>query len=339
MNNIITTKKITNTRTSLLSPGHRGCAGCGQMIAARLAADALGPDTIIANATGCLEVVTTAYPESSWGLPWIHSLFENAAAVASGIRAALDYKEKNNPPIPPYQGGVIGKSPLLPFIKGGIKVVAQGGDGATFDIGFGLLSGLWERGENILYICYDNEGYMNTGAQASAATPWAANTTTTPARLALRAKRAGNSNDLSDIGSHLMKKDMLAIALAHGLKYAAQTTVAYPLDIIKKVKKAANTPGPSYLSILVPCVPGWKIQTNQTIQLARLAVLTGIYPVVEYVNGRLTEAMKLPADRPPVEDYLKPQGRFKHLFGHERGHEQIAYIQKLADENVKKYNL
>lgn len=315
MDKTITIKK-QNSKASLLAPGHRGCAGCGQMIAARLAADALGPDTIIANATGCLEVVTTAYPESSWGLPWIHSLFENAAAAASGIRAALNYKEKNNPPIPPHQGGV--------------KVVAQGGDGATFDIGLGLLSGLWERGENILYICYDNEGYMNTGAQASAATPWAANTTTTP---------AGLSPNIEGIGSHFMKKDMLAIALAHGLKYAAQTTAAYPLDIIKKVKKAANTPGPSYLSILAPCVPGWKIQTNQTIQLAKLAVLTGIYPVVEYVNGQLTEAMKLPADRPPVEDYLKPQGRFKHLFGHERGHEQIAYIQKLADENVKKYNL
>lgn len=325
--------KTTITRPkTLLSPGHRGCAGCGQMIAARLAADALGPDTIIANATGCLEVVTTAYPQSSWGLPWIHSLFENAAAIASGIRAALDYKKKAIiPPAPLYQGGISGKSPLPPFVKGDIKVVAQGGDGATFDIGFGLLSGLWERGENILYICYDNEGYMNTGAQASAATPWAANTTTTP---------AGSAPDIEGIGSHFIKKDMLAIALAHGLKYAAQTTVAYPLDIIRKIKKAAVADGPSYLSILVPCIPGWKIQTNQTIQLAKLAVLTGIYPVVEYVNGQLTEAMKLPANRPPVEDYLKSQGRFKHLFDHERGQEeQIAYIQKLADENVRKYGL
>lgn len=308
MNNIITTKKITNTRTSLLSPGHRGCAGCGQMVAARLVTDALGPNTIMANATGCLEVVTTAYPESSWGLPWLHSLFENTAAIASGIKAALNYQEKN-------------KSPLPPFAKGGIKVVAQGGDGATFDIGLGLLSGMWERGENILYVCYDNEGYMNTGAQASAATPWAANTTTTPS------------------GSGLMKKDMLAIALAHGLKYAAQTTVAYPLDIIRKIKKAVAADGPSYLQILVPCVPGWKIETNQTIQLAKLAVLTGIYPAVEYINGQLADVMKLPANRPPVEDYLKPQGRFKHLFKNESVREPIAYIQKLADENVRKYGM
>ena len=317
MNNIISAKKTQNKNTSLFSPGHRGCAGCGQMIAARLVADSLGPNTIIANATGCLEVVTTPYPESSWGMPWIHSLFENAAAVASGIRAALDYKEKN-------------KSPLPLFYKGGVKVIAQGGDGGTFDIGFGLISGMWERGENILYVCYDNEGYMNTGAQASAATPWAANTTTTP---------AGTSPDISGIGSHFIKKDMLAIALAHGLKYVAQTTVAYPLDIIKKVKKAAATPGPSYLQILVPCIPGWKIEPNKTINLAKLAALTGIYPVIEYTNGQLTDAMKLPAQRPLVEEYLKPQGRFKHLFKDERGKEQIAHIQKLADENIKKYEL
>ncbi len=319
-----TVNKTPATKSSLLAPGHRGCAGCGQMIAARLVADTLGPNTIIANATGCLEVVTTPYPESSWGLPWIHSLFENAPAIASGIRAALDYKTKASP------------NPLLirrgqgAERQGEVKVIAQGGDGATFDIGLGLLSGMWERGENILYVCYDNEAYMNTGAQASAATPWAANTTTTP---------AGSSPSLEGIGSHFMKKDMLAIALAHGLKYVAQTTVAYPLDIIKKVKKAMAAPGPSYLQILVPCIPGWKIEPNQTIQLAKLAVLTGIYPAVEYVNGQLTDTMKLPANRPPVENYLKPQGRFKHLFRDGGNKEQLAYIQKLADENVKKYSL
>lgn len=302
MNNTISSKK------SLLSPGHRGCAGCGQMIAARLVADTLGPNTIIANATGCLEVVTTPYPESSWGLPWIHSLFENAAAIASGVQAALRAQGKDKQ----------------------IKVVAQGGDGGTFDIGFGLISGMWERGENILYVCYDNEGYMNTGAQASGATPWAANTTTTP---------AGAAPDINGIGSHLIKKDMLAVALAHGLKYVAQTTVAYPLDIAKKIKKAIATPGPAYLQILVPCIPGWKIEPSQTIKLAKLAAQTGIYPVVEYVNGQLTETLKAPTSRPTAEEYLKPQGRFKHLFKNELGKQQIAYIQKLADENVKKYNL
>lgn len=307
-----TINNIQKAKPSLLAPGHRGCAGCGQMIAARLVADSLGPNTIIANATGCLEVVTTAYPESSWGVPWIHSLFENAPAIASGISAALNYKSK------------------IENRNSKIHVVAQGGDGGTFDIGFGLISGMWERGENIFYVCYDNEAYMNTGAQASAATPWAANTTTTP---------AGKSPNIEGIGSHFMKKDMLAIALAHGLKYVAQTTVAYPLDIVKKVKQAVATPGPSYLQILVPCIPGWKIESNQTIRLAKLAALIGIYPVVEYVNDQLAEVMKTPAKRPPVEEYLKPQGRFKHLFKDERGKEQIAYIQRLADENVKKYGL
>ncbi|MDP2709341.1 MAG: thiamine pyrophosphate-dependent enzyme [bacterium] len=308
MKNITTINNTQTTKRSLLSPGHRACAGCGQMIAARLVADTLGPNTIIANATGCLEVVTTAYPESSWGLPWVHSLFENAPAIASGIYAALKSQGKEKE----------------------IKVVAQGGDGGTFDIGFGLISGMWERGENILYVCYDNEGYMNTGAQASAATPWGASTTTTP---------AGSSPDLAGIGSHFMKKDMLAIAVAHGLKYAAQTTVAYPLDIVKKVKQAIATPGPSYLQILVPCIPGWKIEPNQTIELAKLAVQTGVYPSVEYINGKLGEVMKLSAQKPAVEYYLKPQGRFKHLFRDERGKKQITYIQKLADENANKYNL
>ena len=304
----IINKTMPTPPKTLFSPGHRGCAGCGQMIAARLVADALGPNTIIANATGCLEVVTTPYPESNWGLPWIHSLFENAAAIASGVYAALKSQGKDQK----------------------IKVVAQGGDGATFDIGFGLISGMWERGENILYVCYDNEAYMNTGAQASAATPWAANTTTTP---------TGAATDLSGIGSHFVKKDMLAIAVAHGLKYVAQTTVAYPLDIVKKVKKAAAAEGPSYLQILVPCIPGWEIGPNQTIQLAKLAAATGIYPVVEYINGQLADVLKTPNERPPVENYLKPQGRFKHLFRDERGKKQIAYIQKLADKNVKKYKL
>ncbi len=300
----ITIDKTLNTPTkALLSPGHRACAGCGQMIAARTVADALGPNTIIVNATGCLEVVTTPYPESSWGMPWIHSLFENAAPIASGIRAALDYKSK------------------ILHLKSEIKVVAQGGDGATFDIGFGLISGMWARGENILYVCYDNEAYMNTGVQSSAATPVGAETTTAPS------------------GSTTVKKDMLAIALAHGLKYVAQTTVAYPFDIANKVKKAITTPGPSYLQILVPCIPGWRIEPNQTIKLAKLAAQTGIYPVVEYINGQLANIIKITQPPIKVEEYLKPQGRFKHLFRDETGKKQLELIQKLADENVKKYNL
>lgn len=292
----------------LLAPGHRACGGCGQLIAARTAVNALGPDIIIANATGCLEVTTSPYPQSAWGMPWIHSLFENAAGIASGIRAALDYKNK-------------GES---------IKVVAQGGDGGTFDIGFGLISGTWERGENILYICYDNETYANTGIQASGATPWAASTTTTP---------AGKGASIDAIGSHQRKKDIIAIALAHGLSYVAQTTAGYTEDITRKVRAAKEVNGPAYVQILVPCVPGWRIKPENTLKVARLAAQTGLYPLLEYVDGKLTNALKVPSPRPSVDEYLKLQGRFSHLFKSERGEKQIKIIQKLADENIKKYGL
>ncbi|MBU0636908.1 MAG: thiamine pyrophosphate-dependent enzyme [Patescibacteria group bacterium] len=332
-NKTIIKNPLETSPKSLLSPNHHACAGCGQIIAARIVADTLGPNTIIANATGCLEVTTTVYPESSWGMPWIHSLFENAPAVASGIRAALDYKEKNiTPLIPSCQCG--SSAPLIPQAQPSsssrIKVVAQGGDGSTFDIGFGLLSGMWTRNENIIYICYDNEGYMNTGAQASAATPWAANTTTTP---------ASSGHKISAIGSHLFKKNMIALALAHGLKYVAQTTVSYPSDVIAKIKKAQTINGPSYIQILVPCVPGWKIKPNQTIELGKLAVQTGLYPIIEYANGVLTNSLKINSPKTPVEEYLKQQGRFKHLFKNKTGEKQLKFIQQIADENIKKYNL
>lgn len=311
-------------KRQLLSPGHSACAGCGQMIAARTVAEALGPNTIIANATGCLEVTTTAYPTSAWGMPWIHSLFENASAVASGIKAAQDYKSKKNPP--------------TPFNKGGINVVAQGGDGGTFDIGFGLISGMWERGEDILYICYDTEAYSNTGIQASGATPWAASTTTTPSGKCIEA--GGEIKcPIDAIGSHLRKKDMVAIALAHGLKYVAQTTSGFPSDIARKVKKALTFSGPKYIQIMTSCVPGWKINSGQTVSLGKLAAQTGLYPVIEYENGKLTNVLKIPKPRPAVDEYLKLQGRFAHLFKSEQGKEQIRFIQQIADENMKKYSL
>jgi pyruvate ferredoxin oxidoreductase beta subunit len=302
-NKIIVKSKITKP----LSPGHRACAGCGQMIAARTVAESLGPDIIMANATGCLEVTTTPYPESAWGIPWIHSLFENASAVASGISAALKQKGDKK-----------------------TKVVAQGGDGGTFDIGFGLISGMWERGENILYICYDTEAYSNTGIQASSATPWAANTTTTP---------AGAGPTIDAIGSHQRKKDMIAIALAHGLKYVAESTSGFPEDIARKVKKALTIDGPSYIQILTPCIPGWNINSSQAIKVGKLAAQTGLYPLLEYENGQLVNVLKISKNQPKVEEYLKIQGRFKHLFQGKKGREQINYIQKLADQNIAKYGL
>ncbi|PLX27759.1 pyruvate ferredoxin oxidoreductase [Candidatus Parcubacteria bacterium] len=298
------------SKKHLLASGHRACAGCGQLIAARTVIEAMGPNTVIANGTGCLEVTTSPYPESSWGVPWIHSLFENAAAVASGVRAALDSK------------GVKGKK---------TRVLAQGGDGGTFDIGFGLISGMWERGEDITYVCYDNEAYANTGMQASTATPWGSSTTTTP---------SGSGKSIDAIGSHLRKKDIVAIALAHRLNYVAQTTVGYLEDIKAKVKKAIETPGPSYIQIMVPCVPGWKFPPDQTLQIGKLAAQTGLYPLLEYENGELTNVMKVPTKTPKVDNYLKAQGRFKHLLENNKlAKEQIKYIQQIANDNIKKYGL
>ena len=292
----------------MLNSGHRACAGCGQLIAAKVVAETLGPDTIIANATGCLEVTTTPYPESAWGMPWIHSVFENAAGVASGIQAALKQQGKSKK----------------------VKVVAQGGDGGTFDIGFGLISGMWERGENILYVAYDNEAYANTGIQASGATPWAASTTTTP---------AGSGKTIDAIGSHQQKKDMIAIALAHGLNYVAQSTAGYLEDIRAKVKKAMEIEGPAYIQILVPCIPGWKTEPSKTIKIGKLAAQTGLYPLLEYENGELTKAMKVGEKKLKVEEYLKTQGRFAHLFKTKQGKEQIKVIQALANKNIDRYGL
>lgn len=300
--------KKTKQHSSLIAPGHRACAGCGQLVSAKTVANTLGKDVIIANATGCLEVTTTPYPQSAWRVPWIHSLFENAAGVASGIQAALKQKGKEKE----------------------IKVVAQGGDGGTFDIGFGLISGMWERNENILYICYDTEAYSNTGIQASGATPWASSTTTTP---------SGSGNTIDAIGSHQRKKDMVAIAVAHGLPYVAQCTAGFLPDIQAKVKKALEMEGPGYIQIMTPCIPGWGLEPDKAMEIGRMGAKTGIYPLLEYVNGELVGKMKVGENPPKVEEYLKLQGRFAHLFKTELGQKQIEYIQKMADENIEKYGL
>ncbi len=282
-----------------LFPGHNACAGCGQLSAVQAVMRGLDKDTIIANATGCLEVTTTAYPQSAWGLPWIHSLFENASSVASGIKASL--KNKGNKKT---------------------KVIVQAGDGGTYDIGFGQISGMWERGEEILYICYDTEAYSNTGIQASGATPYGASTTTSP---------SGSKS----FGSSQRKKDMLAVALAHGLKYVAQSTAGFPDDITNKIKKALATPGPSYIQILSPCIPGWKIENDGAVSFSKLAVQTGLYPLVEYSDGKLSgSSISESFKGKPVAEYLKSQGRFKHL-----KEAEIKEIQKLADENIEKYRL
>lgn len=288
---------------SLLKPGHRGCAGCGDALAGKFVLDAIGEDCIVVSPTGCLEVFTTPYPESAWGVPWIHSLFENAAAVASGVEVALKSLGKKN----------------------NTKVIAIGGDGATLDIGLQAISGAFERGHDITYICVDNEAYMNTGIQRSGATPLYASTTTSP---------AGKQS----FGNPMHKKNMPAIIAAHGSPYIATASIAYAPDMMKKVKKAAEIKGPTYVHVHAPCCTGWKFESSKTIEVGKLAVETAMWPLYEMENGVVTNVRKL-KNRKPVEEYLKVQGRFKHLFTMKGGAEEIKKIQAIADWNVKHFGL
>ena len=264
------------------APGHRACIGCGEALAVRLACKAIGPNVIVANATGCMEVVSTQLPNTAWCMPWIHTLFENAAAVASGIEAAYKAMIRK------------GKRP-----DKGMKVVAMAGDGGTSDIGIQALSGALERGHDMLYICFDNEAYMNTGIQRSSATPFGASTTTSP---------AGKKS----IGQQTWKKNMAAIAAAHDIPYVATACHSYPFDLMDKVAKGVQTPGPAYIHILSVCPTGWRSAPDLSIRLGRLAVETGIFPLYEIVNGEYKLSFDPPQPR-PIEDYFKLQGRFRHL--------------------------
>jgi len=283
----------------LFKPGHTACAGCGQAIAAKIVLEAAGAKTMVVNNTGCLEVFSTGYPETAWNVPWVHSLFENASAVASGVEAALIY---------------LGK-------KDATNIIAQGGDGSTADIGLQALSGMLERGHDILYICYDNEAYMNTGVQRSGLTPFDTNTSTSP----IGSKSSGNIRP---------KKPMPEIAVAHGVPYVAVASVAFIPDLQRKVKKALSIKGPKYMQIHVPCPLGWRHETNLTVQVAKLAVETGLYPVLEYEFGKIISRRQITPK--PVAEYLKVQGRFKHLLN---SPDELKKIQAIADNNIEKYGL
>jgi pyruvate ferredoxin oxidoreductase beta subunit len=294
-------------RSNAINSGHRACQGCGEALGARYALDAAMEATnsqvIAANATGCLEVFTTPYPETSWQLPWMHSLFGNAAAVATGIAAALKVQGRNE-----------------------VRVVAQGGDGGTTDIGFGCLSGMFERNDDVLYICYDNEAYMNTGVQRSSATPPAARTATT---------MPVGPNPGNEFGQG---KYVPAIAMAHEIPYVATATVADLHDLEAKVKRAMEFRGARYIHILVPCPLGWGTASQDTILIARLAHETGLFPVFEAEHGVQVSALPIRKQQ-PVEEYLKPQKRFAHLFGANPKLDVIARIQERADRNIRKYGL
>jgi pyruvate ferredoxin oxidoreductase beta subunit len=270
------------TKEELFAPGHRACIGCGEALAVRLACKALGRSTIIANATGCMEIVSSPLPTTSWRVPWIHTLFENTAAVASGIESGLKMLMK--------KGRIEEKD---------ITVVAMAGDGGTSDIGIQALSGAMERGHNFVYICFDNEAYMNTGIQRSSATPYGASTTTSPAGKV-------------SIGQFSWKKNLPAIAVAHNIPYVATACPSYPFDLMEKVEKAAATPGPAYVHILSVCPTGWRCPTDLTIRIGRLAVETGIFPLYEVEEGKYKLNYEFPKLK-PVTDYMKLQGRFRHL--------------------------
>jgi pyruvate ferredoxin oxidoreductase beta subunit len=294
-------------RTNSLNSGHRACQGCGEALGARYAIDAAmratGNQLIAVNATGCLEVFSTPYPETSWQIPWLHSLFGNAAAVASGVAAAQR---------------VLGRK--------GTRVIAQGGDGGTTDIGFGCLSGMFERNDDVLYICYDNEAYMNTGVQRSSATPPAARTATTPAVGA----RPGNVFGTG--------KSLPLIAMAHRIPYVATASVASLRDLERKVTVAMAIEGARYIHIHVPCPLGWGSAPENTIKVARLAVESGLFPLFEARHGEITARTPIRA-RVPVTEYLKLQKRFAHLFGNTPEVAKIALIQEIADRNIADFGL
>ena len=262
--------------------GHRACTGCAEILAVRLALKGFGRDTIISMATGCMEIVSSPLPTTDWTLPWIHVAFENAAAVASGIESALKILRK--------KGKIADKD---------VHVVAIAGDGGTMDIGLQSLSGALERYHKFTYICLDNEAYMNTGIQRSSGTPFGAMTTTSP---------PGKNS----IGQSTWKKDMPKIAVAHNIPYVATACPSYPFDFLEKIKKAKMADGPSYLHVLSVCPTGWRTATELSLRYGRLAVQTGVFPLYEVENGKYRITYTSEPLR-PITDYLKGQGRFRHL--------------------------
>ncbi|MDR1915101.1 MAG: pyruvate ferredoxin oxidoreductase [Synergistaceae bacterium] len=288
-----------------LTEGHRMCPGCGAPTELRQAFMGIDDPVVVVGATGCLEVSSTVYPYSAWRVPFMHVAFENAAAAISGVVAAHSVLAERG------------------TAKKNIKFVAFGGDGGTYDIGLQALSGALERGHDFTYICYNNQGYMNTGAQRSSATPRGANATTSPAG--------------SVLGGKLQRaKNMTEIAAAHDIPYVAQTTLHNPADLISKVRRAVETPGPAFVNVLVPCALFWKIATCDQVKICKLAADTRFWPIYEVIEGRhaLSYTPRTPL---PLEEFLKAQGRYSHLFraGAERA-DIVAQAQKDIDDDWEK---
>ena len=295
------------SRSNALNSGHRACRGCGEALGARYAVDAAmraaNKNLIAVNATGCLEVFSTPYPETSWQVAWMHSLFGNASAVAAGVAAAMKVKGRKE-----------------------VRVIAQGGDGGTADIGMGCLSGMFERNDDVLYICYDNEAYMNTGVQRSGTTPAAARTATTPSV----GPEPGNTFGQG--------KSLPLIAMAHGIPYVATASVANLHDLEFKVEKATAIRGARYIHVHVPCPLGWGSEPQDTIKVARAAVESGLFPLFEAEFGDVTARTSIRHPQ-PVDAYLKLQKRFAHLFRPVRDEARLAAIQGIADRNIQRFGL
>ena len=295
------------SRSNALNSGHRACRGCGEALGARYAVDAAmraaNKKLVAVNATGCLEVFSTPYPETSWQVAWMHSLFGNASAVAAGVAAAMKAKGRKD-----------------------VRVIAQGGDGGTADIGMGCLSGMFERNDDVLYICYDNEAYMNTGVQRSGTTPAAARTATTPSV----GPEPGNTFGQG--------KSLPLIAMAHGIRYVATASVANLHDLEFKVEKATAIRGARYVHVHVPCPLGWGSEPQDTIKVARAAVESGLFPLFEAEFGDVTARTTIRRPQ-PVDNYLKLQKRFAHLFRPVRDEVRLAAIQGIADRNIQRFGL
>lgn len=274
--------KELSKKKELLAGGHRLCAGCGASIAIRQILLASEDPVILTSSTGCLEVATTIYPYTSWKVPFLHSAFENSAATTAGIESMYQSLKRK---------GKIDKK---------INFIAIGGDGGTYDIGLQSLSGALERGHDFLYVCYDNGAYMNTGIQRSSSTPLGAATTTSPAGEVIPGKQQ-------------FRKDLTAVVAAHNIPYLAQASPSHWQDLVGKTRKALKTEGPTFLNVIAPCHRGWRTGIDEAIELARLAVDTCFWPLYEVVDGKYSLTYK-PKEKKPLVEWLKRQGRFKHLF-------------------------
>jgi len=302
-------KDLAKGNKDLFTGGHRACAGCGAAMIAKQVLMVAGPNTVVANATGCLEVVSTIFPYTAWNVPFIHSAFENAAATISGVEAL--YKSWTR------QGKYDKK----------VNFIAFGGDGGTYDIGLQSLSGAVERGHNILYVCYNNEAYMNTGVQRSGATPKGADTTTAPVGKVKQ-------------GKEQLRKDLTEIMVAHKMPYVAQSIAGNWRDLTSKVEKALSMEGPKFINVFQPCRLGWSYDPELTCEMGRLAAESCVWPLFEVVNGVYKITYK-PKEKKTVSEWIKLQGRFRHLLKPENKpllDEIQAITDKHWEELLKKEN-